>query len=90
MVEMIPDGSILVVQREAFRGQRVYAGIKRPNGSIVEAPVFYRDKIDDDCDVRVLHAHSRPMLIPSNVNASAFAQVVDPTISIDDLCPVCK
>lgn len=89
MVDMIPNGSILLVQRESFGGRQVFGGIKRVDGSTMMQSVWYKDKIDDDCEVRKLQAWSRPLLVPSNINASAFVQVVDPTIPVTDMCPVC-
>lgn len=89
MVDMIPNGSILMVQPQAFGGRQVYGGIKRVDGSTMMQSVWYKDVIDDDCEVRKLQAWSRPMLIPTNVNASACIQVVDPAIDCADLCPVC-
>lgn len=89
MAPMIPDGSIIMLQREAFAGQRVYGGIRRASGEVVAEPVWFRDFIDEKCDVRTLQAWSRPLLIPGNVNASACIQVVDPALDIVDICPVC-
>lgn len=87
--DMLPNGSIAIVQRAAFLGQRVYGGIRRPDGSTIMQPIWFRDRVDDECDVRKLHLHSRPMLIPGNVNASAWIRVVDPTVPMTDLCPTC-
>lgn len=89
MVDMIPNGSILMVQQQAFAGKPVFGGIKRVDGTTVMQSVWYKDKIDEDCEVRKLQAWSRPMLIPGNVNASACIQVVDPALDTTDLCPVC-
>lgn len=90
MLDMIPDGSILIVQREAFMGRRIFGGIKRVDGSTMMQSIWYRDMIDDECEVRKLQAWSRPLLVPGNVNASACIQVVDPDLDLADLCPVCE
>lgn len=86
---LLPDGSIAVVNAAAFNGNRVFGAIKRADGTQERSTAWFRDFYNEKCETRELHLRSRPLLVPSNVNASAWVQVVDPAAADAAICYNC-
>lgn len=84
--DIFPDGSIVMINQAAFNGYTVYGSMKLPDGTLQRTAAWFDDFVNRQCQTRELHLRSRPLLIPANVNASAFLQVVDPTLPLSPIC----
>jgi Phage major capsid protein E len=86
---LLPDGSIGMVNAAAFNGNRVFGAIKKADGTQERTTAWFRDFYNEKCETRELHLRSRPLLVPANVNASAWVQVVDPAAADAAICYNC-
>jgi hypothetical protein len=86
---LLPDGSIGIVNAATFNGFRVFGAIKRADGTQERTTAWFSDFYNEKCETRELHLRSRPMLVPANVNASAWYQVVDPAAAEEPICYNC-
>lgn len=73
----IPEGSIALVNRSTFNGQRVFAGIPKPDGTYEQGTIIPRDYIDDACDCRKIGSKSRPLAV-GDVNSVIIVKVMNP------------
>lgn len=86
---LLPDGSIAMINASAFNGNRVFGAIKKADGTQERTTAWFRDFYNEKCETRELHLRSRPLLVPSNVNGSAWVQVVNPLAADTPICYNC-
>lgn len=86
---MIPDGGIIVLNAVAFSGKPVFGAIRKADGTQETNTIWFRDMYNEKCETRELQAWTRPLLVPGNVNASAYALVVDPAAPDAVICYDC-
>ena len=92
-VEVMPEGSMLIVDRRALASRRMFAPIRRlfrrgdnfAGIRRIASPIWLSSKVDEDCDTVDMHLWSKPLPVIGCPGATVFAKIATQEC-VDELC----